>query len=91
MTPTSALLAASGLSHREAAAFFGVSKDTIRSWSCGRLKTPQTATEALIKIVQDNLAAAHQIAAGGPSEGHSELVVGLSFGVVTPKTVSETK
>ncbi|MCA3696498.1 hypothetical protein [Aquidulcibacter sp.] len=81
MTPTSALIAASGLSHREAAAMFGVSKATVDSWSSGRNPTPTAITERLTQIVRDNLANAKMIAEGNSPEGQSAMVIGLAMGM----------
>jgi hypothetical protein len=79
MTPTSALLAASGLSHREAASLFSVSVPTVNSWSCGRNQTPPHVIEKLTQIVRDNLSNASQIASGKPAAGFSAIVIGLSL------------
>ena len=83
MTPTSALLAASGLSHREAASLFSVSIPAINSWSCGRNKTPPHVIEKLTEIVRQNLQDASQIAKGHPADGFSAIVIGLSLAMKT--------
>ena len=82
MTPTSALLAASGLSQREVASICSVSHHTVKSWSSGRLKTPESVIQMLSDIVAYNLLAASHIAAGGPSEGHRAIIVGLSLAMI---------
>jgi hypothetical protein len=79
MTPTKALIAASGLSQREVAAICSVSQHTVKSWSVGRLKTPESVVGMLSDVVLYNLLAASHIAAGGPSEGHRAIIVGLSI------------
>jgi hypothetical protein len=73
MTPTSALLSASGLSHRQAAAILGVSIETIRSWSCGRNPTPTQAIGTLTEMVRQNLEIAAEIAASRSPDLHGKL------------------
>jgi len=87
MTPTSALLAASGLSQKQAALICSVSQHTVKSWSSGRLKTPQIVIETLTDIVRGNLALAADIAAGGPSEGHRDLIVGLALAMKAQSSI----
>lgn len=91
MTPTSALIAASGLSHREVAAMFNVAKATVDSWSAGRNPTPKTITDRLRQIVRDNLADAKMIAQGRSPEGYSAIVFGLALGMAQSKAERKPK
>ena len=51
MTLFRALVSLAGLTHREAAAYLGVSVDAVKSWSCGRNACRPNILEALVSLI----------------------------------------
>lgn len=60
MTTYNALINASGLSLREAAAFHNVRPDTVKSWSSGRNGVPDGAVDEIYDLVARQLRAARE-------------------------------
>ncbi len=76
ITPFSLLIQVCGLSMREAAAWLEVRRDTVKSWSAGRNRTPDGVLENLVDLAARIDAAADKAvgeiaraAAGGEAEG----------------------
>lgn len=63
MTPFGALLAACGLSHREAADHFGVAPDTIGKWCAGRRAAPADLVSELLALEASAALSARETAA----------------------------
>ena len=69
MTTTFSLLChVCGLSHKEAASFLGVRRDTCKSWSAGRNAAPDGALDRLAKLTESINESAKQVVAGLPKE-----------------------
>ena len=51
MTLFRALVSLAGLTHKEAAAYLGVSVDAVKSWSCGRNACRQDILDKLIELL----------------------------------------
>ena len=61
MTLFSASLKLVGLSHGEAAEFFGVRLDTVKSWSVGRNQVPQGVWDQLRELYEDQVVAVEEV------------------------------